>query len=62
MNIHPLPYQKGRRRDEEKIKRYIYIYIYIYRHTHWPRLDPGISEFIFCLFRSINKVGMGLTI
>ena len=60
MNIHPLPYQKGRRRDEEKIKRNIYIYIY--RHTHWPRLDPGISEFIFCLFRSINKVGMGLTI
>lgn len=28
---------------------------------YWPRLDPGISEFIFCLFRSINKVGMGLT-
>jgi hypothetical protein len=56
MNIHPLPYQKGRRRDEEKIKRNIYIY----RHTHWPRLDPGISEFIFCLFRSINKAGMGL--
>jgi hypothetical protein len=33
MNIHPLPYQKGRRRDEEKIKRNIYIYIYIDTHT-----------------------------